>query len=74
MVVINLIIIVAITNEPEAIKNQLAQVGFFWAKMRWRGWPISSDRAFKKALKVGKSGWSSPKTPKKRFYRSSENG
>ncbi len=37
MVVINLIIIVAITNEPEAIKNQLAQVGFFWAKMRWRG-------------------------------------
>ena len=32
MVVINLIIIVAITNEPQAIKNQLAQVGFFGQK------------------------------------------
>ena len=37
MVVTNLIISQATINQSQAIKNQLAQVGFFWAKMRWRG-------------------------------------
>ena len=54
MVVINLIIIVAITNEPQAIKNQLAQVGFFGQKCAGVVDLFQAMANTKKPLKVGK--------------------